>query len=152
MMRRLNLVLFTVLSAAVLAGCASSRSGGVYDRGSARVAYTVQMGVVESVRNVTLEGTNSGVGAAGGAVVGGVAGSHAGRGSGQVVGAVIGSILGGLAGSAIERNTTQKNGLEITVKLDTGKLLAVVQETDELFRTGDRVRVLSNGGETRVSH
>jgi outer membrane lipoprotein SlyB len=40
---------------------------------------------------------------------------------------------------------------EITVLLDSGKYIAVVQGADELFRAGDRVRVLS-GRTTRVTH
>ena len=106
----------------------------------------------ESVREVTLEGTKSGVGAISGAAVGGVAGSHVGGGSGQIVGAIFGAVLGGMAGSAIEESATKKNALEITVKLDGGQLIAVVQEKNgDSFLPGDRVRVLSSGGSTRVS-
>ena len=36
--------------------------------------------------------------------------------------------------------------------LDSGKYVAVVQEADEDFRAGDRVRILSGRGATRVSH
>jgi outer membrane lipoprotein SlyB len=42
--------------------------------------------------------------------------------------------------------------LEITVKLDSGTMLAVVQEADVQFAPGDRVRLLESGGTTRVSH
>jgi outer membrane lipoprotein SlyB len=46
---------------------------------------------------------------------------------------------------------TKFNGLEITVKLDNGDVLAVVQENDVLFAVGDRVRVLTGrDGTTRV--
>jgi len=104
------------------------------------------------VRQVQLEGTASGVGTAAGAVVGGVAGSNIGGGKGAIISTVIGAVAGGLAGSAIEESGTKKLGLEITVKLDGGRLMAVTQEADETFRPGDRVRVLSNRGTTRVSH
>ena len=36
--------------------------------------------------------------------------------------------------------------------LDSGKYIAVVQEADEAFRSGDRVRILSGRGTTRVTH
>ena len=75
-----------------------------------------------------------------------------GSGKGHIVGAIAGAVLGGLAGNAIEENVTKKNALEITVKLDSGRLLAITQAADEEFRVGDRVRVLSGGGVTRVSH
>ena len=64
----------------------------------------------------------------------------------------IGAVAGGLAGSAVEENVTKKNALEITVKLDSGKMIAVVQEMGENFYPGERVRVLSNDGATRVTY
>lgn len=135
-----------------LAGCASSKSGSAYTRDQARQEMVVRMGVVESVREVQLEGTKSGVGTAAGAVVGGVGGSNIGGGKGQIVGAVVGAVVGGLAGSAIEEGVTKKSALEITVRLDNGQLTAVVQEGDEQFRAGERVRLLSGAGGTRVTH
>lgn len=143
-----------VITAVVaLAGCATgSSSGGVYSRSQTRQEQTVRMGVVESVRQVTIEGEKGPVGAVTGAVVGGYAGSNVGSGRGSELATVLGAVAGGLAGSAIEGKVTSKAGLEITVKLDNGQLIAVTQEADEEFRPGDRVRVLSGGGATRVSH
>ena len=40
----------------------------------------------------------------------------------------------------------------MTVLLDSGKYVAIVQEADEPFRAGDRVRVLSGRHTTRVTH
>ncbi|MFZ4537336.1 glycine zipper 2TM domain-containing protein [Propionivibrio sp.] len=136
----------------VLGGCATSRSGDVYSRDQARREMIVRTGVVESIREVTMEGTESGVGGFAGAAIGGVAGSNVGGGKGQIIGAIIGAVLGGLAGSAIEENATKKNALEITVNLDGGQLVAVVQEMGEIFQPGERVRVLSGSGSTRVTH
>lgn len=100
------------------------------------------MEVVESVREVTLEGTKTPFGAGAAAVVGG--------GKGSVVGATVGAVLGGLGGAAAEEAVTKQKGLEITVRLDSGRLIAVTQATtDEDFRPRDRV--LSGGGTTRVT-
>lgn len=138
--------------AAILSGCASGLGSGDYERSEARQAYEVKMGVVESVRAVRLEGTDSGVGTVAGGVVGGVAGSEVGGGKGQVVGAVLGAVLGGLAGAATEEAVTRKQGIEITVRLDSGRTIAVVQEdTGEPFAAGDRVRLLESGGQVRVT-
>lgn len=134
------------------AGCASGLGSGDYERREARRVYEVRMGVVESVRSVRLEGTESGVGAAAGAAVGGIAGSTVGRGKGQAVGAVLGAVAGGVAGAAAEEALTRKPGLEITVRLDSGRTIAVVQEdTGEPFAIGDRVRILESGGQARVT-
>jgi len=138
--------------AMILVACASSNSGSVYSRDEARRVQTVKTGTVESLRTVKLEGTKSGVGTAAGAVVGGVAGSTVGHGKGSVVAAVVGAVVGGIAGAAAEEGITRKDGIEITVKLDSGSLVAVVQEADEQFQPGERVRLLESGGTTRVSH
>ena len=138
--------------AGLLNACASSNAGDVYSRDEARKIQTVRKGIVESVRLVKLEGTKSPIGTVAGAAVGGVAGSTVGNGKGSAIGAVIGAVAGGLAGSAIEEAVTRKDAYEITVKLDNGSLIAIVQEATEKFSAGDTVRLIENGGITRVSH
>jgi len=136
----------------LLGACASSKSGGVYSREEARKVQTVRMGVVESVRSVKLEGTKTPIGSVAGAAVGGVAGNSIGKGDDNIIGAVIGAVVGGLAGAAIEEGITRKDAFEITVKLDNGTLIAIVQEADEQFKAGEKVRLIDSGGATRVSH
>ncbi|MDO8788927.1 MAG: glycine zipper 2TM domain-containing protein [Sulfuritalea sp.] len=149
---RLPALALAAMTVLALAGCAGSQSGSAYSRSQTRGEMHVRMGVVESVRMVTIEGTRSGVGTVAGGVVGAVAGSNVGQGRGSTVGSVLGAVLGGVAGQAIEEKTSKKDGLEITIKLDSGQFIAVTQEADEQFRAGERVRVLSGSGATRVSH
>ncbi|MFN3543321.1 MAG: glycine zipper 2TM domain-containing protein [Thiobacillus sp.] len=151
-MNKLLVLMFAAGSALLLTGCPAGLGGKDYSREQARTVQEVQMGVVESVREVTIEGTKSPVGTAAGAVVGGVAGSTVGGGRGSVVGATVGAVLGGVGGAAAEEAITRQRGLEITVRLDSGRMIAVTQAADEDFRVGDRVRVLSGGGTTRVTH
>lgn len=141
-----------LLIAAALGGCAASMSGSAYTRDQARQVEDVRMAIVESVRVVQIEGTKSPVGTAAGAVVGGIAGSNVGAGKGSSVGAVVGAVAGGVAGAAIEEGVTRETALEITVKFDDGKLIAVTQSGDEKFQAGDKVRVLTGSGVTRISH
>jgi outer membrane lipoprotein SlyB len=141
-----------VASTLLLAGCPAGLGSKDYSRSQARTVQEVQMGIVESVREVLIEGTKTPVGAGAGAVVGGVAGSTVGGGKGSVVGATVGAVLGGLGGAAAEEAVTRQKGVEITVKLDSGRMLAITQAADEQFKVGDRVRVLSGSGTTRVSH
>jgi outer membrane lipoprotein SlyB len=145
--------LFWILLTAVLvAGCASGRGGDDYERGEARRVYDVQIGVVEYVRAVKLEGTESGIGAAAGGAIGGIAGSTAGKGRGSAIGAVLGAVVGGMAGAAAEEGSTRKAGVEITLRLESGRTIAVVQEDhDEKFMVGERVRLLESDGQARVS-
>ena len=144
-------LLFSLITVLGLTGCASSLSGSTYSRDQARGEMSVRMGVVESVRQVQIEGTKSPVGSIAGGVIGGVAGRNIGGGSGSIVGSVVGAVAGGVAGSAIEEGVTRQAGLEITVKLDNGQYIAVTQAADEVFQPGERVRVLSGRGATRVT-
>jgi outer membrane lipoprotein SlyB len=146
-----RICLAAAVFATVLTGCAGGLGGGTYSREQARREQTVRMGYVESVREVKLEGTRSGVGPAAGAVVGGVAGSTVGSGRGSAVAAVLGAVAGGVAGQAAEQGVTSKRGVEVTVKLDNGQMVAIMQEADETFRPGDRVRILSDGATSRVT-
>jgi len=150
-MNRTFAVVFVSASTLLLAGCPAGLGGKDYSRSQARSVQEVQMGIVESVREVTIEGTKTPIGAGAGAVVGGVAGSTVGGGRGSVVGAAVGAVLGGVGGAAAEEAVTRQKGVEITVKLDSGRLIAITQAADQEFRIGDRVRVLSGRGVTRVT-
>ena len=144
-----------LISALSLPGCGLTPGvgSGDYSRAQTRGEQSVRYGFVDGVRQVRIEGTRSGVGPVAGAVTGGVAGSNVGGGRGQILGAVLGAVAGGVAGQAIESGTTRKQGVEVTVALESGKVIAVTQEDDgEKFSVGERVKVLSGGGTTRVTH
>ena len=143
--------LLTIALAAALAGCITHESGNVYSKHEAGREQTVRMATVDSVRKVTLEGSQSGVGAAAGGAVGGIAGSQVGHGAGSSVAAVLAGVAGSVAGNALEHKGTSKDALEITVRLDSGEMRAIVQEADQQFAPGQRVRLLSSGGVTRVT-
>jgi outer membrane lipoprotein SlyB len=150
-MKRMKTVVLVAFCAAVLSGCATSRSGDVYSRQEALREQTVRLATVESVRPVTIQGTRSGIGAAAGGIAGGVAGSGVGSGRGSAIAGVLGAVGGGVAGQAIEEGTTRKPGVEITVRLENGELRAIVQEETDKFVAGQKVRLISSGGVTRVS-
>jgi outer membrane lipoprotein SlyB len=152
MRTRTLLVVALVASAALVQGCATSKSGSVYSREDARREQSVRMGVLESVRSVSIEGTKTPVGPAAGAVAGGIGGSAIGSGRGSAVAAVAGAVIGGLVGAAAEEGLTRREGIELTVRLDNGEMVAIVQEADEVFKPGERVRLLAVNGQTRVSH
>ena len=149
-----SIVRMAVLMAVVMlsAGCATT--GEVVRPGEqTQREQIVRAGVVENVREVTIENTrpNTGAGSAIGAVVGGVVGSQVGQGRGSIVSSVIGAVLGGLAGQAAEQHGGRQAGLEIAIKLDDGRAISIVQAADEPFRPGDRVRVISDGITARVT-
>ncbi|MBU1282813.1 glycine zipper 2TM domain-containing protein [Pseudomonas sp. NPDC079086] len=142
---------FSVL--ALLGGCASSLTGDTYSRDEARTVQTVRMGTIESLRPVKIEGTKTPIGAGAGAVIGGVAGSGIGGGRGSAVAAVIGAVAGGLLGAMTEEGLTRTQGVEITVREDDGSMRAYVQavEENQIFRVGERVRIMTVNGTSRVT-
>jgi outer membrane lipoprotein SlyB len=144
---------FTAL-ALTLGGCTSSLTGDSYSRDEARQVQTVRMGTIDSLRPVKIEGTKTPIGAGAGAVVGGVAGSAIGGGRGSIITAVIGAVAGGLIGSASEEGLTRTQGVEITVREDDGTMRAYVQAVaeNEIFRVGERVRIMTVNGTSRVAH
>lgn len=144
----------TLLCLLILSACAvAPNSGNVYRAGEAQNEQIIRMATVESVREVTIDKGANGVGKLSGAALGGIAaGSNIGRGNGSVAAAVVGAIAGGIIGDNVEANLTKTRGLEITVKLDNGELRAIVQDADEVFKAGERVRLLSHGKTTRVTH
>lgn len=137
----------------MLAGCAhDSASSSVYSYGQAQREQIVRLGTVEAVRPVTIqEERSSGAGALAGGAMGGVAGSAIGGGRGQILAAIGGGVLGALAGDAVEHGMRKTSGLEITVRLDNGETRVIAQEADVPVGVGQRVRVISGGGPTRVA-
>lgn len=147
-------LLVIVALSSLAAGCAvTPNSASVYNTRQAQGEQTVRMGVVESIRNVTIDKGSSGVGTVAGGALGGIAaGSAIGGGNGALAAGIVGALAGGLVGNHVEANMANRPGLEITVRLDNGELRAITQDADEAFRIGERVRLLSNGRTTRVTH
>ena len=52
-----------------------------------------------------------------------------------------------VAGQAIEKKITEQDGLEITIEMDNGRVIAIVQAATVDFTDGERVRVLTGRGD-----
>ena len=136
---------------ATLAGCETPATPGTFNQAEVGRKQTVEMGTVYALRGVTIQNDSRGVARITGALLGGIAGSAVGGGSRvPAAGAVAGAAAGGAVGNAAAAGN--RPGVEIIVDLDSGLTVAIAQEgsVDE-FRVGDRVRVSSSGGTTRVS-
>jgi len=136
-----------------ITGCVSSLQGSTYSRSEARQVQKVEFGTVLSTNPVVIEGKQSGAGQLPGAIIGGVAGSSVGEGKGQEIFKILGAVGGAVVGSKIEEKATRAQGLELTIKMDSGKILSIVQEVNSVnaFSAGQRVRVLTQGALARVS-
>jgi len=150
---KIFLILFTFILTTGLIGCASNLSGDTYSRSDTGKAQRVQYGEIVSLRPIQIEGTKTPIGAGAGAIAGGIGGSSFGGGKGSSILAVIGAVAGGMAGAAVEEGITRSQGVEITVKLDSGRTVAVAQglSPHEKFAVGDQVRVIYSGSTTRVA-
>jgi len=149
----LQISLAAAVAALSLAACAPQQSGSVVASSEALTASQVQYGVITGSRSVELRnmGTADGtLGALAGGVAGAAAGQQVGGGTGRVLatgaGAVAGAALGQRAGQAIGR----ADSIEWFVRLESGGEISVIQG-DPIFGIGQRVRVISGGGSTRLA-
>ncbi len=136
-----------------LTGCVSGLEGSSYSRSEARQIQQVEFGAILSTKPVIIEGQRTDWGELSGVIIGGIAGSSVGEGKGQEIATTLGAIGGAVVASVAEEKATRAQGLELTVKMDSGKILSIVQEVDEInqFQKGQRVRVLMQGTLARVS-
>jgi outer membrane lipoprotein SlyB len=142
-MKTLNFLVFLALLLVFSAGCQTTSQGSrTYTRGQAQTKLSVYSGTVLNVADVRIQTEETGAGAVVGGVAGGVAGSTVGSGGGRKLATVGGAILGGVAGSQVEKGIGNRPGIEIEVELDNGRIIVVVQEPDDTFVVGDRVRVI----------
>ena len=101
---------------------------------------------------VSIEGSEGAVGTLAGAAIGGIAGSTLGGDKGSEIAAILGGVTGGMLGNMTEKDVTQQHGVELTIQLDNGNYISVVQEVDQsqIFENGDKVKILTHGKTTRV--
>ena len=136
-----------------VSACAPQRTNTTYS--SADIGRTQQLsyGTIVSMRAVTVQNRDTGIGATTGAVAGGVAGSFiGGRNPGaNFVGAVGGAILGGVVGNEVEKSANTGQAVEFIIQEDNApQPISVVQTNEDNFRPGERV-VLTRGARTRIA-
>lgn len=149
----LTLIALAVASALLTSACSTPGIGGAdYTRSQVRGEQTVRLGTIESMRKVRIQNDEPGmVGLLAGGIAGAALGSSAGQGSGKSAATALGAIAGAAAGEAIQSKSQEQNGVELTIRLDTGLVIAITQGLDEDFRTGDRVQIIGSGRSTRVT-
>ena len=131
----------------MLGGCLKELTGSNYDRYETRSLQTVQFGEIIEIEMVKVDGTESGVGSVAGAATGGIAATHIGGGRGRLLATIAGAVTGGVLGNLAERKMTETSALNITVRLESGGYVSVVQQAEgsSSFQIGDRVKVMTQG-------
>lgn len=135
-----------------LSGCMTDATGTTYSVREARRIQQVSFGTITGVQYVKLEGSEGAVGTIAGAAIGGIAGSSMGGGKGSDIAAILGGVAGGVLGNMAEKELTAEQGIEMTIRLDSGEYISVVQEIDPQIplQVGNQVQLLTQGNTTRV--
>lgn len=144
------ILLYTVASLVVaLGGCTFPSSGPMVARNQVGNVQTLDLGEVIAVRNVIVDGERTILGISGGAAIGGAAtypGGYSTASAGEVIAQAAAATAGAIIGSAVEEAATRAKAQELTIELDNGSVVVIIQETpDGEFRQGDRVQV-NHGG------
>ncbi len=148
------LALTVILSTLGLAGCAANPYGNAYNVNDARQMQEVYYGTVVRTQAVTLNGNGNGIGTLAGGAIGGILGSGVGGGTGSEIATIGGALLGGYLGNEAGEQVTKRNGVNLTIKLDSGRTVSIVQQVNPnvMFHTGERVQInISDDGTSRVT-
>ncbi|MBT3514240.1 MAG: hypothetical protein HOB32_03730 [Nitrospina sp.] len=123
----------------------SLHSGSTYERGEMGQPQSFSKGVIISERNVTVKGTESGVGAISGALMGGLGGSTVSdNGPVSAIGAIGGAIIGGMVGAQAEELIMKNEASEFIIQPDAGEPFTLIQINDEKLKAGDRVLIINS--------
>jgi outer membrane lipoprotein SlyB len=158
----LNAIVIVVSAITLLAGCAVEHTSSNYYRGTDALSRSeVEGGSVVRVRLITIEGSvtpslglTSNLAGIAGAIAGAALGSQIiGNGRGRYVAASVTGPIAGLVAqqAAMTVSNPVRSGLEIVVRTDSGRVLAVTQDADQRFALGDRVLIVSGSGGMRVT-
>ncbi|MEM9060246.1 MAG: hypothetical protein AAGD13_07255 [Pseudomonadota bacterium] len=138
-----RLVTVVLAGSLIVAGCARQISPDVHTGRDAGETLQTYEAVIENVRIVeiqesdTLEGNKTGQLL--GSVAGGFAGARFGAGLGRALAIAGGAIAGAFAGALVEQEVKRQQAAEYIVRTESGELLTLVQGPDPLLAVGQRV-------------
>jgi outer membrane lipoprotein SlyB len=155
MKKYVKLSMLLAFSVIALGGCTSPNPyGDAYGSADTRKVQQVYYGTVEKVEPVTIDASTQSnvIGTIAGAAVGGILGSKVGGGSGSDIAAIGGGLLGGYAGSKTAEAAAKRNGVSLTIRMEDGKIISIVQEANPnmIFQPGQAVQINMYGSEARV--
>lgn len=135
----------------ILALTSCSSTDPSYSANSVGQVSQVEQGKILDIQRVNIKGSNN-VGARVGGLAGGLGGALAGSGNmlTSIAGSIGGAVVGGIAGGATEEAVTSSKGYQFTIKLDSGKTLAILQEDNNNLKIGDNVTIYMSGNNTRI--
>tara|TARA_B100000609_G_C17134530_1_gene392114 strand:- start:528 stop:929 length:402 start_codon:yes stop_codon:yes gene_type:complete len=128
-----------------------SLSPEVVRKSDAQKQQYVTIGTIIDVTNVVIEGDRE-AGSAAGALIGASAGRNI---TDSEPESDIATIIGGLAGSAvgaeIGSRLTKKDGVELLIETNGGRMVSIIQEVGKYNYVPDqKVRIIKRNGKSRV--
>lgn len=149
-----HLAISIFLTVALASGCADMGSvgGTEYGETSATVASQVErLGYISDIETIEVDDSYKfGVGTVVGAVAGGLLGSQVGGGSGTTVATVAGAAAGAAAGTYAQSKMNTVDAQRVTVQMNSGGQVTIVQPMDNRLSDGMSVRVEGSGETGRV--
>lgn len=141
-----------IVAGASLSACTPAPTPSSFGQQESGRVVPVQFGKIIAVRGVEIRPGQTRLGTATGALLGGIAGSQIGSSTAaNLAGGVGGAVAGGALGSAIQ-GSRRTSGIELTIELDSGETVAIVQPGDPRdFRVYDRVRLTGTAENARVT-
>ena len=123
----------------------------VVRKSDAQKEQYVVIGTIVDLNNVVIEGDRE-TGAAAGALIGGAVGKEVTDSEPESnIAAVIGGLLGSAVGAEIGSNLTKKEGIEILIETNSGRMVSIIQEVGRYnFKVNQKVRIIKRNGKSRV--
>ena len=143
---------YIYLAVIIITSCTNmSYQPSIVSKSDVQKQQYVVLGTITDITYVTIEGDRE-VGAAAGALIGGAAGKNATDSETESdIAAIIGGLVGSAVGAEVGSNLTSKDGVELLIETNSGKLVSIIQEASNLdFKVDQKVRIIKRNGKSRV--
>lgn len=153
-----TMVMFALLTCQFFASQshAGPITGSDYDRNESMRANAVNTATIEDMRKVVVHQNQGAIGQYGatavGGLLGGLLGNSVSSGNKRVAATAVLAAVGGAAGYKANQYLSKDDALEIILRMNDGRFIAVTQPIDhesQYLQTGDKVRLIQ-GANLRV--
>ena len=144
-------LLFLSLSFFLISCSNMSLTPEVVRKSDAQKQQYVVIGTIIDLNDVVIEGERE-TGAAAGALIGGSVGKEVTDSEPESdIATVVGGLLGSAVGAEIGSNLTKKEGIEILIETNGGRMVSIIQEVGKYnFKVNQKVRIIKRNGKSRV--
>ena len=144
-------LLFLSLSFFLISCSNMSLTPEVVRKSDAQKQQYVVIGTIIDLNDVVIEGDRE-TGAAAGALIGGSVGKEVTDSEPESdIATVVGGLLGSAIGAEIGSNLTKKEGIEILIETNGGRMVSIIQEVGKYnYNVNQKVRIIKRNGKSRV--